>query len=156
MKQRWDEHVSSELSTLKNHLRQRLALRMRDAERHALHSNLLRYLRRLPCYRQRRPPAHFPHHFQVHPFHTAPPARSQRLHRRFFRREPSRIPFILILKPLAIFPFPRRIYPPQKHFPMPLNRPLNPLPPSNLPPHSNVQRPPFWTPPASSPFSVSH
>src|SRR5207249_3401931 len=93
--------------------------------------------------RQRRPSTRFPHHFQIHPLHPAPPARPQRLHRSLFCRKPPRIPLVLILKPLAVFALPRCIHPPQKHFPMPLNRPPNPLHLGNVHPHPNDQCPPF-------------
>jgi YfiH family protein len=112
---------------------------MGDTERHAFHPNLLRNLRRLARNRQRRPPASLPHHLQIHPFHPAPPTRPQSFHRRLFRRKPPRIPLILILKPLAVLPFPIRINPPQKHFAMPLNRPLDPPHFRNVHPHSNDQ-----------------
>src|SRR6267378_6594719 len=110
---------------------------MRDAEGHTLYSHLLRNFRCLPRDRQRRTPARLPHHFQIHPFHPAPPPRPQRLHRRLFRREPPRVPLIFILEPLAILPFPRRIHAPQKYFSMALDRPLNPLHLGNVHPHSH-------------------
>src|SRR5438046_1606707 len=112
---------------------------MRDAERHAPHPDLLRNLCRLTRYRQCRPSARFAHYFQIHPFHAAPPARSQRLHRRFFCREPPRVALIFILKPLAVLALPRRVDSPQKHFPMPLDRPLDALHFCNVHAHANDQ-----------------
>ena len=63
-------------STLKNYLRQRLSRRMRDAERHTLHSQLLCNFRRLTRYCQRGTSARLSHYFQIHPSHSAPPASS--------------------------------------------------------------------------------
>src|SRR5260370_20407901 len=104
-----------------------------------LYAELLRNLSRFAFQRQRRPPALFPHHFQVHPAHSASPARTQRLHRRFFCRKPPRIPLILVLEPLAVFSFSWRINAFQKDFPMALDRPLDALYFSNVHPHSNDQ-----------------
>src|SRR6266478_7518296 len=63
-------------STLKNHLRQRLSRRVCDAQHDIFHAKLLRYLPRFTPKLQRRPSARFPHHFQIHPSHAPPPARS--------------------------------------------------------------------------------
>src|SRR5260370_30487463 len=109
MRRTQSKEKSARNSALKNHLRQRLGLGMRDTKRHSLHTQLLRNFCRLARNRQRWPPACLPHHFQIHPFHAAPPARSQCLHRRLFRRKTPRIPLILILELLAIFSFSRRI-----------------------------------------------
>src|SRR6266571_2971038 len=114
---------------------------MRDAERHALHPKLLRNFRRLTRNRQRRPPARLTHNFQIHPFHPAPPARPQRLHRRLFRRKPPGIPFILVLESLAIFALPYRVDSPQKYFPMALDRSLDAVHLCNVHSHSNDQVP---------------
>src|SRR5438309_1813486 len=100
------------LSAFENDLGQRLTFRMRDAERHALHTDLLREFCRLTRNCQCRPPARLPHHFQIYPSHAAPPARPQRFHRRFFRSEPSRIPLILVPEPFAVLALPRCIHPP--------------------------------------------
>src|SRR5260370_1776092 len=112
---------------------------MRDAERHTLHPNLLRNLRCFACYRQRRTPARLAHHFQIHPFHPAPPARPQSLHRRFFRGKAPRIPLILVLEPLAVLALPRRIDPPKKHFAVALDRPLDAFHFRNVHAHPNNQ-----------------
>src|SRR5260370_29808616 len=112
---------------------------MRYAERHALYANLLRNLRCLARDRQRRTPARLAHHFQIHPFHAAPPARPQRLHRCFLRSKPPRIPLILVLEPLAVLAFPHRVNSPQKNFPMPLDRPLNAIHLRNVHSHPNNQ-----------------
>src|SRR5713101_1034239 len=70
---------------------------------------------------------------------AAPPARPQRLHRRLFCRKPPRIPFILILEPLAVLALPCRVHSPQKYFAMALNRPSNSVHLSNVHAHSNDQ-----------------
>src|SRR5437879_10383127 len=101
---------------------------MRDAERHALHTELLRNFRRLTRYRQGGPPAHLPHYFQIHPSHAAPPACSQRLHGRLFCRKSPRVAFVLILEPLAVLALPARIHSPQEYFAVAANRPLASLP----------------------------
>ncbi len=130
---------------------------MRNAQRHTLYSQLLRDFRRLTHDRQRRPPARLPHHFQIHPFHSAPPAGSQRFHRRLFRRKPPRIPLILVFKTLAVFSFSWRINPPQKYFPMALDRPLDALHLRNVHAHSNDQdasSAPAFGPAADSDYTV--
>jgi hypothetical protein len=49
--------------SLENHLGQRVSRRMRDAERHTLHSELLRNFCRLARYCQGGTPARLPHYF---------------------------------------------------------------------------------------------
>ena len=112
-------------SSLENNLRQRLFLGMRDAQGDVLHAELLCDFLRFTGELQRRTPALLAHHFQVHPTHAAPPARSQRLHPCFFRCESSRVALILVFELLAIIPLLLRIEPPQKRLPVPLDRFLN-------------------------------
>ena len=112
---------------------------MSDAERHALHPNLLCNRRCFARDCQRRPPTRLPHYFQVHPSNTASPARSQRLHRRFFRCETPGIPLIFVPEPLAILPLSRREHAPQKCFSIPFNCRLNPLDLRNVHAHANDQ-----------------
>src|SRR5467141_2427969 len=112
---------------------------MGNAQRDIFHAKLLRYFPRFTPQFQRRASARFPHHFQIHPSHSTPPARSQRLHRRLFCRNPPRVPFVLVLKLLAVFSFLRGINPSQEHFPIALDRPLDTLHFRNVHAHSNDQ-----------------
>src|SRR5271167_1472637 len=112
---------------------------MRNTQSNPLHPQLLRTLPCLSIQTNRRTPALLPHHFKIHPPHSAPPPRPKRLHRRLFSCEPPRIPLILILKPLAILPLRSRIHPPQKQLPMPLNRLPNPVDLRQIHSHSNNQ-----------------
>ena len=52
-------------------------------------------------------PLAFSYHFDVSPTHAAPPACSQRLHRRFFGGKTSRIAFEFVLVALAVCHFAR-------------------------------------------------
>jgi len=133
------------LRPLKNHLRKRLRRRMRNTQRHALHSQRRRHLRRLPSQQNRRSTSALPYHFHIHPPHTARPSRPERLHRRFLRRKPPRIPLILILEFLAISTLPRRIHPPQKRLAMALNRPLHSIHFRNINPHPHNHAAPSST-----------
>jgi YfiH family protein len=75
---------------------------MRNAQRDPLHAKLCGDLLSRAIQRDGGPPADFPHHLEIHPAHSAPPARPQRLHGRFLGRESPGIPFVLILELLAV------------------------------------------------------
>ncbi len=88
---------------------------MRDAK-------LRRDFRRFASQRQRWPPALLAHDLQIHPAHPAPPARSQRLHPRFFCGKPPRVAFIFVPELFAVFAFFLRVQAPQKRFAVALDR----------------------------------
>jgi len=87
------------------------------------HAKLLRYFPRFtPSSSVGRPPR-FPHHFQIHPSHSTPPARSQRLHRRLFCRKPPAYRSYLFLNCSQYSRSFGVINPSQKHFAIALDRP---------------------------------
>ena len=108
-------------SRLEDDLRKRLLLGVRDAQGDVLYAELLGDFFRLTGELQRRSAAFLAHHFQIHPTHAAPPARSERFHPCFFRREPPGIALIFVPELLAVIALCLRVQPPQKRFPMPLD-----------------------------------
>src|SRR5439155_16148771 len=105
------------LLALKNYLCQRLRFCMRNTQRNSLHTKPFCDFPSLAGESHRRPPAPLSDNFQVQPPHAAAPSCPQRLHRRFFCRESSRVSFEFVFESLAIFNLCRREHPPQECLP---------------------------------------
>lgn len=71
-------------------------------------------------------PARLVRNLEVVPGDSAPPPCSERLHRRFFRREPRREPLVAVSMLLAVFDLLRSKHPLQEPLAVPLHRLLNP------------------------------
>src|SRR6266404_5029565 len=123
--------------SFKNHLRNRLLRRMRNAHRDILHSQRISNLPRFAPQRQTRTAAPLTHHFHVHPPPAAAPARPQGLHRRLFHRKPPRIPLIFVPELLAIRHLVQREHAPQKSLPLRFNHFLNPRHFRHIDSHAN-------------------
>ena len=128
-----------ELLTFENHLGQRLGRCVRDAQRNVLHAELSRNFSRLAVKRQSRPPAGFPHDFQICPTNAAPPARPQRLHRRLLRRESPRVALVFVFELFAVFALLFRIYAPEKNLTVALDGALYAVHLGNVHAHSDDQ-----------------
>ena len=78
---------------------------MRDRNRNIVDAELRREFSCDTRKIQRRLSARQVRHFNLHPAHAVPPAGAERLHRCLFHGKTSRITFIAVLMPLAIFDF---------------------------------------------------
>jgi hypothetical protein len=116
------KNEAGERSVLEDHLRKRPIAGMRDAHRNIFHSQTLGNRERRAVQRKRGFPAREPRHFDIHPAHAMRPPGSQRLHRRFFSGEASRVALHVVPVPLAVCDFARRVDAMQERLATPLNR----------------------------------
>jgi len=119
-------------SVFEDHLRERQLLGMRNGYGYMFHTQAIGDRPRDSPQREGRFPAGLASDFDIYPAHTAPPARAERFHGRFFCGETSRVTLVFIAVLLAISDFRGSKQSPEDGVAAPLNRRLNPIYFSNV------------------------